>query len=111
LRNIPSSYYEAARIDGANGPKITWYITIPMLKPALIFVFIMTTIESFKIFIPAKVITDGGPGNSTSVLVLYIIKQGIKNMEMGYASAMSIVMLLIIGVITVLQWKVTNSEK
>jgi len=110
LRGIPSSYFEAAEIDGASSFQALRYITLPMLKPTFLFVIIMNTIGAFKIFIPVKVITDGGPGNSTKVLVLQIIDEGIKNMDIGYASAMSIVMLVIIGLITILQWKIAGKE-
>ena len=110
LRTIPVSYFEAAKIDGAESLQTLRFITLPMLKPTFLFILIMNTIEAFKIFIPVKVITDGGPGNSTKVLVLQIIDEGIKNMDIGYASAMSIVMLLVIGLITIIQWKIAGKD-
>jgi multiple sugar transport system permease protein len=111
LRNIPKTYYEAATVDGANKFHIFRYITLPLLKPILIFVGIVSTIGAFKIFDPIKVITDGGPGNSTMVLVLYIIRQGITNSEIGYASAIAVVMFVIVLLVTLIQWFLTRTDK
>ncbi|WP_223588255.1 carbohydrate ABC transporter permease [Neobacillus bataviensis] len=111
LRTIPKTYYEAATVDGANRFHIFRYITLPLMKPILIFVGIVSTIGAFKIFDPIKVITDGGPGNSTMVLVLYIIRQGITNSEIGYASAIAVVMFVIVLFITLIQWFLTRSDK
>ncbi|QIZ09318.1 sugar ABC transporter permease [Priestia megaterium] len=111
LRNIPKTYYEAATVDGANKFHIFRYITLPLLKPILIFVGIVSTIGAFKIFDPIKVITDGGPGNSTMVLVLYIIRQGITNSEIGYASAIAVVMFVIVLLVTLIQWFLSRTDK
>lgn len=81
------------------------------MKPILIFVGIVSTIGAFKIFDPIKVITDGGPGNSTMVLVLYIIRQGITNSEIGYASAIAVVMFVIVLLVTLIQWFLTRTDK
>jgi len=111
LRTIPKSYYEAARVDGANRFHLFRHITLPLMKPTLIFVGIVSTIGAFKIFDPIKVITDGGPANSTMVLVLYIIRQGITNSEIGYASAIAVVMFVFVLLITLIQWFLMRSDK
>lgn len=111
IRGIPKALYEAANIDGASRIQKFKYITVPMLKPTIIFVTIVSTIRAFKVFIPIKVMTNGGPGNSTMVLVLYIIRKGIENMEIGYASALSVVMFGIVMIITFIQWILSGREK
>lgn len=105
LRSISKSYYEAAVIDGANKLDLIKYITLPLLKPALAFTTIMSTMEAFKIFDAVKVMTDGGPGNSTMVIVLYTIQQGIQNMDMGYASSIAVIFFILVMLITLIQWK------
>ncbi|MCK1992955.1 sugar ABC transporter permease [Peribacillus muralis] len=111
LRTIPKSYYEAATVDGATKFQVFRYITRPLLKPTLIFVSIVSTISAFKIFDGIKVLTDGGPGNNTMVLVLYIIRKGIDNAEIGYAAAIAVVMFFIVLIITLIQWFLTRADK
>ncbi|WP_199613890.1 carbohydrate ABC transporter permease [Paenibacillus alkalitolerans] len=100
LKNIPMSYYEAASVDGANA----WYrfsrITIPLLTPIILFNVIMQMISGFLSFTPSFIITQGGPLNSTLLYALYLYQRGFMFFEMGYASAMAWVLLLIIGIFT-----------
>jgi ABC-type sugar transport system permease subunit len=111
IRDIDLSLYEAARIDGANAAKQFRYITLPMIQPSLLFVLIMSTIASFMIFTPVKVLTDGAPGTSTMVLMLHILNRGIKNSDIGYAAAMSILLLLIILSVSLIQWALARENK
>ncbi len=108
LKEIPSSYYEAAKIDGANGWQSFWKITMPCLSPIILFNLIMQLISSFMVFTQAFVITGGGPNDATMYYALYVYKQGINNRNMGYASAMSWVMLVIMSVITLIVFKTSN---
>lgn len=108
LKEIPSSYYEAAKIDGANGWQMFWKITMPCLSPIILFNLIMQLISSFMVFTQAFVITGGGPNDATMYYALYVYKQGINNRNMGYASAMSWVMLVIMSVITLIVFKTSN---
>ncbi|MBP5152399.1 MAG: sugar ABC transporter permease [Lachnospiraceae bacterium] len=108
LKEIPSSYYEAAKIDGANGWQIFWRITMPCLSPVIMFNLIMQLISSFMVFTQAFVITGGGPNDATMYYALYVYKQGIQTRNMGYASAMSWVMLLIMGTITAIVFKTSK---
>ncbi|MBP5599628.1 MAG: sugar ABC transporter permease, partial [Lachnospiraceae bacterium] len=108
LKEIPSSYYEAAKIDGANGWQSFWKITMPCLSPIILFNLIMQLISSFMVFTQAFVITGGGPNDATLYYALYVYKQGINNRNMGYASAMSWVMLVIMSVITLIVFKTSN---
>ncbi len=105
LQNIPKSLYESANIDGANKWKQFLHITFPMLVPAHFFVFMILTINSFKVFDLIFVLTDGGPGIATKVLANYIYDQSFISWNYGNASAASVVLFLIIGVITLIQFK------
>lgn len=108
LKEIPTSYYEAAKIDGANGWQIFWKITMPCLSPVIMFNLIMQLISSFMVFTQAFVITTGGPNDATMYYALYVYKQGIQMRFMGYASAMSWVMLLIMSAITAIVFKTSK---
>jgi len=108
LKEIPTSYYEAAKIDGGNGWQVFWKITMPCLSPIILFNLIMQLISSFMVFTQAFVITGGGPNDATMYYALYVYKQGINNRNMGYASAMSWVMLVIMSIITVVVFKTSK---
>lgn len=108
LKEIPTSYYEAAKIDGANGWQSFWKITMPCLSPVILFNLIMQLISSFMVFTQAFVITGGGPNDATMYYALYVYKQGINNRNMGYASAMSWVMLVIMSTITAIVFKTSK---
>ena len=108
LKEIPSTYYEAAKIDGANGFQSFFKITMPCLSPVILFNFVMQTISGFMSFTQAFVITEGGPNDSTMFYALYVYKQAFKLHEMGYASAMSWVMLVIMAAITLVIFKTSK---
>lgn len=99
LQAIPQSRYEAAELDGANDWAKFWYITIPGLKPTLIFAILTTTIFTLKSFEQVYVITGGGPLNSTNLLVYYIYEQAFSRFEFGYAAAAAAVLLAITSVL------------
>ncbi|WP_373022423.1 carbohydrate ABC transporter permease [Terribacillus halophilus] len=102
LKSIPSSFYEAASVDGANFFQKFFKITLPMLSPVLLFNIIMQTIAAFMTFVPAFIISKGtgGPLDGTLLYSLYLFKQGFEYFNMGYASAMAWVMLLIVAALT-----------
>ncbi|QXE00607.1 carbohydrate ABC transporter permease [Terribacillus sp. DMT04] len=102
LKSIPSSFYEAASVDGANFFQKFFQITLPMLSPVLLFNIIMQTIAAFMTFVPAFIISKGtgGPLDGTLLYSLYLFKQGFEYFNMGYASAMAWVMLLIVAALT-----------
>jgi multiple sugar transport system permease protein len=97
LKNIPDIYYEAAEIDGANRWQRFWVVTIPFISPVLIFNLIMTLINSFMIFTQAYIVTEGGPMDSTLFLILYVFRKAFQHFYMGYASALSWIVLVILG--------------
>lgn len=108
LKEIPVSLYEAAKIDGANTFHCFFKITLPCLSPVIMFNLVMQLISGFMAFTQAFVITGGGPNDATMFYALYVYKQGINLRHMGYASAMSWVMLLIMSVITVIVFKTSK---
>ena len=105
LRNVSKDLYEAAQIDGAGGVQQFWYITIPMVKPTTFFLATMGIISSFKVFDVVSVLTQGGPGNSTSVMAYYIYKTAFQEFKMGYACALACALFIFIFLVTVFQWK------
>jgi multiple sugar transport system permease protein len=102
LKAIPATYYEAALVDGANAWEAFRRITIPLLMPVLMFVAVTQAVFSFQVFVPVYQMTQGGPLDSTKVLVYYIYQQGFRFQDMGYASALSVVALIIMIVISYL---------
>lgn len=104
LQNISAELYEAANIDGANAWNKFVHITIPMLAPTNFFLLITGIIGSFKAFELIVVLTGGGPGGSTSVIVYYLYEQAFEYLRSGYASAISILLLILLLFITVIQW-------
>ena len=89
LQGIPNEYLEAASIDGATGSQRLWYITLPLLAPALFFALTISLINSFQVFDQVYVMTAGGPAGATTVLIERIVKNAFSYSKMGYAAAMS----------------------
>lgn len=108
LSNIPKEVYEAADIDGASGLQKFFKITLPLLKPTHIFLAITLLITSFKVFDLIKFLTDGGPNNSSTVLVYLIYQEGFQRFNMGYASAISLLLFAVVATLTFITWKVQN---
>ncbi|NGP46426.1 sugar ABC transporter permease [Bacillaceae bacterium SIJ1] len=105
LQNISSSYYEAASIDGAGKLRQLLSITIPLLAPTTFFVTIISLINSFQVFDQVMIMTEGGPGGSTIVMVQNIYNHAFRYYEMGYASAMSWMLFIVIFICTWIQMK------
>ncbi|WP_235941560.1 carbohydrate ABC transporter permease [Paenibacillus puerhi] len=110
LSNIPDDMYEAADIDGASRVQQFFKITMPLLGPTISFLFITLLMSSFKVFDLIAFLTNGGPNDSSTVLVYLIFDEGFRNFRMGYASAISWVLFLIVGVITMITWKIQNKS-
>ncbi|MEF2246981.1 MULTISPECIES: carbohydrate ABC transporter permease [unclassified Paenibacillus] len=108
LQGIPDHLYEAAELDGAGAVAKFFRITLPMLSPIIFFTVIMGVINSFKVFDFIFVLTQGGPGRSTQVLVYTIYNVAFKQFSFGYASAMAYVLFMLILVFTYLQFKGQN---
>lgn len=103
LGNIPEQLYEAARIDGASRRTIKWKITFPLLKSTTFFLFITNTIAVFQVWVVIQLLTNGGPAHSTETIVYQIYINAFRYNQFGRASAMGMVLLVIILVITFLQ--------
>lgn len=110
LRAIPSDYYEAATVDGANVVQRFWWITMPLLRPVMLYVMVISIIEAFKVFTPMYILTGGGPGSATRVLPMFIYENAFSYLRMGYASAASIIFLLILLGISFIQFRLLSSE-
>lgn len=109
LTTIPRYLYESARIEGASEWRIFRSVTLPLLRPTMVFVLVTSVIGSFQIFDTIAVTTQGGPANSTRTIVWYIYQTAFNNMRMGYASAMSCVLFLGLVLVTLLQMRVMRS--
>ncbi|MFS0906463.1 carbohydrate ABC transporter permease [Priestia aryabhattai] len=110
LQNIPGDVYEAAQLDGMNKWQRFVYITLPLLKPTSIFIFITTLIGAFKLLVQPMVMTQGGPVNSTMTVVYYIYQTGFTDRMVGYASSIALLFGTIIGLVTLAQRKLVKEE-
>lgn len=111
LNNIPDEIYEAADIDGVSKWQKLIYITLPSIKPVMLFVLITSTIASFNIYGQPYLMTRGGPGTSTKVLMMNIVSEAFEKRQLGTASAMSFLLALIMIIISALQLKFYKPEK
>jgi multiple sugar transport system permease protein len=103
LQNIPAEYYEAAKIDGANGYRQFRHVTLPLLAPTTLFVTVISVISNLQAFIPAYIITRGGPADATRLYGYHVFNVAFTELNFGYASAQAFLMFLIILVLTVAQ--------
>ena len=111
LQGIPSYVYEAAKLDKATKATTFFKITLPMLAPTLSFVFITKFINSFKVFAPIQIMTDGGPMGSSMVLSYWIYKVGRVGYNYGLAMAGAIILTILVGVCTILNNRIFTDKK
>ncbi|WP_422116736.1 carbohydrate ABC transporter permease [Brachybacterium sp. UNK5269] len=109
LQAIPGHLYEAARTEGAGEIGMFRYITLPLLRPILALVLIMTIIGSFQVFDTVSVTTQGGPADASKVLQMYIYENAFGQYQFGYASALSVALLVILMIITFAQYRMSNA--
>jgi multiple sugar transport system permease protein len=105
LQNIPESLYESARIDGAGPWRRFIHITLPMLRPTLLFVLVTMVIFMFQVFTAVYVMTEGGPLHATDVIVYHVYRSAWEYLRMGYASAMAWVLFAVVFIITLIQFR------
>lgn len=110
IKEVPSSYYEAAMIDGASGWNIFRHIMFPLIKQTSVFVLITTTIASFQVIDLIMVMTRGGPAKATEVGVLYIFDRSFNMLEMGYGSTLSIFLFVLLFIFSYIQSKAASEE-
>ena len=108
LQGVPRELYEAATVDGANKMQQFFNVTLPQLRPTTFFASIMLIIGCFKIYDTVAIMTNGGPGRATKMLVLYIYNEAFTNFNYGVASAISMILLLIVLLVTILQFSMEN---
>ncbi|MCY8222589.1 carbohydrate ABC transporter permease [Bacillus haynesii] len=111
LQNIPGDVYEAAQLDGMNKWQRFIYITLPLLKPTSVFIFITTLISAFKLLVQPMVMTQGGPVNSTMTVVYYIYQTGFTDRMVGYASSIALLFGTMIGLVTLAQRKLVKEDE
>ena len=111
LQEIPEVFDDAAEVDGANRWQVLWYITLPLLKPTMLFVMVITLINCFQSFTYQYIMTKGGPSDATNVIGLYVYQNAFQYMRMGYAAAISLVLFVIIMVLTLIQLRVMRSDE
>jgi multiple sugar transport system permease protein len=99
IKAMPTSFLDAARVDGASPWKVFWRIILPISSPVIIIVAMLRFIDAFKVFDTIFVMTQGGPGNATEMLPTYIYRQGIKFLSIGYSSATAILFVIAMSVI------------
>ena len=110
LQGIPKELKEAAMIDGANAWQAFRHVTVPLLRPTLLFVCVMTMLSSFQVFDIFQIMTDGGPQHQTRVLVLDIYLNAFRYRRMGWASAVAFVLFLVVAIVTVIQMRLLRTE-
>ncbi len=110
LQTIPKEVYEAGSIDGASEGRMFWSITLPLLRPVLVFVLVTTIIGSFQVFDTIAVTTTGGPAGATRVILWYIFEYAFNRFQMGYATAVSVILFLILVTITFLQMRFLRAD-
>jgi len=110
LQAIPSVYYEAADIDGASSYQKIMSITLPLLSPTTLFVFIVQFIASFRVFVSVSVMTRGGPAKSTQVITYYLYENAFRYLKFGYASAVAVFMFLLMVFFTVFQFRASKKK-
>lgn len=111
LNEVSEELYEAGSLDGANRWQTFFHITLPTIKPTMLFVTLTSTIASFNIYGQPYLMTRGGPGTSTQVLLMNIVEEGFNQRQLGNAAAMSILMALIMIIISLVQFRLTREKK
>ena len=108
LQGIPVELYDAARVDGASGWQTFWKLTFPLLSPTTFFLVVTSVIGALKAFDVPAIMTDGGPMNSSNVYVLYLYQNAFKWFKTGYASALALVLFVVILLITAGQMRLSK---
>ena len=110
LLSISQDIYEAVSLDPISSWKKLIYITLPMLRPTTLFLLVVETIGSFQVFTPVQIMTNGGPGYSTTTIVTYLYQKGFQEYKMGMASAIAVIMFVILLFLSISQNKATSER-
>lgn len=111
LQSIPLELYDAAKVDGAQGWALFRYITLPLLRPVLIFIFMLSTIDGLRLFAEPALLTKGGPAQSSLTMVMYLYRQAFEFRNFGYASAIAVAIFIFVGGISLVAWRLIASER
>jgi len=111
LQAIPRDVYEAAEVDGANEWRVFRSVTLPLLRPVLAFVLVVTVVGSFQIFDTIAVTTGGGPINATRAINYYIYQRAFEQLDFGYASALAVILMILLAGIAILQNKLLRANE
>lgn len=109
LKGLPEDVYEAAKVDGASSIRQFFSLTVPLISPTTFFLTIMGIIGSFKVFDQISVLTQGGPGSSSSVMAYYVYRTAFDYFEMGYANTLAWALFVLVFIVTLVQWKMQAS--
>lgn len=105
LQGVPDTYYEAARLDGANRLQQIRNVTLPLLMPTVMFLSIMGFIGAFQVFQSVYMMTGGGPADATRVIIYYLWQTAFERVELGYASAIAVLIFVVVLALTLIQWR------
>jgi multiple sugar transport system permease protein len=111
LQAIPQEPYEAALIDGSSRWQTFWHVTLPLLKPSILIVLLLRTIDLMRVFDQIFILTEGGPGFATETISLYIYRTAFRFFDFGYAAAMSFVLLALTNVISAIYIKFLQAKE
>ncbi len=104
LQTVPTDLMESAKTDGASSSQIFFLVTLPLMSPTIFFAVVVTFIGAFQVFEPIQIITRGGPNGSTKTVMMYLYEQGFEVFHIGYASAVSMVVFVIVMLVTAVQF-------
>lgn len=108
LQNVPRTYIDAAKIDGANERNVFFHITVPLLSPTTLLVTITTMINAFQVFDQMFLLTSGGPAKKTYTMAIHIYQTAFKNYELGKASTIALILFVVVVTVSVVQFKLSN---
>lgn len=114
FKSLPVSVYEAAKLDGASGPQSFWHLSVPMLKPITLYVSVVTLVSAFNVYAQVYVLASdaqGAPGRQVRVLVLDMLENSFRNYRVGYAASEAVVLLVIVLVLTFIQFSLLRDRK
>jgi cellobiose transport system permease protein len=113
LQAIPSDLYEAARIDGAGPVQIFFRITVPLLRPIILFTVVLSTVGGLQTFTEPAVLvgTGGGPGQGALTMVLYFYNQAFNNNDYGYGAAIAVAVFLVVTIFTIINWRLVQFRR
>ena len=109
MQNIPQDYYEAAQIDGAGRYALFRHITMPLITPTLLLNLIIYMIGALQVFDSIQVLTQGGPGDASRSVTMYVTEVAFQSLQMGYGSAIAITLFIIIMILTLLQFRISRA--